>query len=151
MKEIFRTIVGALVVDPDGMVLLGRKDPSRGGVYQECWHAPGGGVEEGESFEQALARELCEEIGLDLSLTSYSLLDGSGVGSSEKKLPSGEIVLVRMHFKMFEVTIPRMLKEKILPKEEFVKLAWFTKSQLKELDLTPPGRDLFEKIGWIQR
>ena len=149
MREINRTIVGALIVDTEGRVLLGQKDPGKGGVYKECWHAPGGGVEEGESQTQALARELQEEVGLDLSLTTYSLLDDTGTGSSEKKLPSGETVLVHMRFYMYEVVIPRNLKESVSPVEEFVRLNWFEKPQLTELNLTPPGRALFKKLGWI--
>jgi ADP-ribose pyrophosphatase YjhB (NUDIX family) len=54
--------VRALVVDGDDRVALVRFDfPDR-----TVWATPGGGVEAGEDDETALARELREELGLEL-------------------------------------------------------------------------------------
>lgn len=50
--------VRGVVFDPEGGVLLVRHSYGRG------WHFPGGGVERGESFTAALARELAEEGGI---------------------------------------------------------------------------------------
>lgn len=52
MRKINRIIVAALIFSKDGKLLMGTKDPRRGGVYSDCWHLPGGGVEEGETLEQ---------------------------------------------------------------------------------------------------
>jgi TDG/mug DNA glycosylase family protein len=55
-----RDAVRALVFDPDGRVLLVRFDFPDG---KTVWAGPGGGLEPGETDEQAILRELREEAG----------------------------------------------------------------------------------------
>ena len=54
--------VAAAVVWRDGRVLLTRRPP--GGPFGLKWEFPGGKLEPGESAEQALVRELSEELGV---------------------------------------------------------------------------------------
>jgi 8-oxo-dGTP diphosphatase len=53
--------VGVLI-RPDGAFLLTSRPPGK--VYEGYWEFPGGKVEPGETVEQALRRELIEEIGV---------------------------------------------------------------------------------------
>jgi 8-oxo-dGTP pyrophosphatase MutT (NUDIX family) len=64
-----RETARGLVLDPqDRLLLIAYEavrdvDPARPGL-RRFWFTPGGGVEAGESYEQALTRELHEEIGV---------------------------------------------------------------------------------------
>ena len=59
-KEV-EVAVGVLL-RPDGAFLLTSRPPGK--VYAGYWELPGGKVEAGETVEQALRRELQEEIGI---------------------------------------------------------------------------------------
>lgn len=54
----------ALVTNDDGKILL-VKSPWRG------WEYPGGLIEPGETFEQALKREVREEAGVEIEITGF--------------------------------------------------------------------------------
>ena len=53
--------VRGLARDGEGRVLLIKH------TYTSGWHMPGGGVERGETCEEALAREMVEEAGVELT------------------------------------------------------------------------------------
>jgi 8-oxo-dGTP pyrophosphatase MutT (NUDIX family) len=81
-----------LIVDDNGRVLLFRYVHKQGPLAgQDFWSTPGGGVEDGESFEQAACRELREETGL--------IRDAVGEAVAERgfamQLPDGEWVEAR--------------------------------------------------------
>jgi 8-oxo-dGTP diphosphatase len=62
-REIVEVAVGVLVA-PDGQFLLTTRP--QGKVYAGYWEFPGGKIEAGESVEQALRRELREELGIEI-------------------------------------------------------------------------------------
>jgi 8-oxo-dGTP diphosphatase len=57
-------VAAAVIERPDGTFLLAQRPPGK--VYAGYWEFPGGKVEPGEAAEQALARELHEELGIDV-------------------------------------------------------------------------------------
>jgi len=56
-------IVNGLLVR-DGLVLMARRSRHRRS-YSDTWSFPGGHVEPGETFDEALVRELHEELGIE--------------------------------------------------------------------------------------
>jgi 8-oxo-dGTP diphosphatase len=57
-------VVAAVIERPDRRILIGQR--RRGDTSPLKWEFPGGKVRSGESFEQALSRELREELGVTL-------------------------------------------------------------------------------------
>jgi 8-oxo-dGTP pyrophosphatase MutT (NUDIX family) len=64
MEVVVRDVVRAVVIEAQGRILLLRtRDPT----YPELgtwWELPGGGIEPGETYADAVIRELAEETGL---------------------------------------------------------------------------------------
>lgn len=84
-RPVVDVAVGVLIA-PDGAFLLTTRPPGK--VYAGYWEFPGGKLEAGETVEQALRRELQEEIGLTIGAApvwKVSMVD----------YPHG---LVRLHF-----------------------------------------------------
>ena len=79
MKTIL--VVAVVLIDRDGRVLLSQRPPGKS--MAGLWEFPGGKVENGEVPEEALIRELNEELGIDtwssclapLSFASHSYED----------------------------------------------------------------------------
>ena len=57
-------VAAAVITRADGSILLGQRPAGK--VYAGYWEFPGGKIEEGESPRAALARELHEELGIDV-------------------------------------------------------------------------------------
>jgi len=58
-EEGFRLNVGIILVNQHGRLFWGRR------IGQDAWQFPQGGIQEGETPEEALFRELREEVGLE--------------------------------------------------------------------------------------
>ena len=65
-------VSAVVLVDTDGRVLLAQRPAGK--RMAGLWEFPGGKIEDGESPEQALIRELKEELGIDTSSSCLSPL-----------------------------------------------------------------------------
>lgn len=62
-RKVTEVAVG-IILQPGGKFLLAKRP--EGKPYENYWEFPGGKLEEGESVHQALARELFEELGIQI-------------------------------------------------------------------------------------
>lgn len=152
MRSISRNIVSAVILSKDNKILLGKKDPEKGGVYSDCWHIPGGGIYPNETKEEGLIREVREEVGIDITKHEVSLLDDKGTGES-KKTPKdkGEEVLCKMKFFVYLVKVDKESSYiNVSLNDDLVEYIWINKDRIDEFKLTPPSGELFTRLGWIK-
>src|ERR1700737_3473687 len=89
--------VRAVVLDGDNRVFLVKHS------YVSGWHLPGGGVEVGESFQDALRRELAEEGRIELS--GEPVLHGLFFNSQVSRRDHVAVYLIR-HFRQDRLPEP---------------------------------------------
>jgi putative (di)nucleoside polyphosphate hydrolase len=80
MGKIYRPNVAAVIQRGDGCLLIGQRSD-----FPESWQFPQGGIDAGESPEQAVQREILEEVGIPSG--AYSL--GRRSGPHRYDFPSG--------------------------------------------------------------
>ncbi len=131
-----RVVVSA-IIQRNGKILLGRKKKDVG-PYPNTWRLPGGGVEEGETLEDAIRREVKEETGL--KVVSLEKIGFDEDNEPDKHGEMTHYIFLAFHAKT--VGVPRI-------SEELVILKWFDKSELKKLHHVRPGVKLFKELGYL--
>jgi 8-oxo-dGTP pyrophosphatase MutT (NUDIX family) len=145
MRTIHRDCVVGIILSKDMKLLMGMKDPKGGGVYADCWHLPGGGIEQSETQLKALQREMLEETGIQLEGAAVHMIDDTGTGQSEKTLKdTGEVVLCKMRFYVYRINLGTNAKDTVTqPGDDLQEIQWFDLDTLMEQKLTPPSQAFF--------
>lgn len=146
MQTIQRDIVGAFIISADNKILLGNN--RKGGVYGGMWVVPGGGVEPGESKEQAMIREVSEEVTLDVSNAKITLVNATSQDKKEKTNETGDKALVEMSFTDFLVELTDTSDNiPVKAGDDFENLRWVKLSDLPNTTISPPMKATLMKLG----
>lgn len=140
----FRFIVAGLIEAADGKILLCKK-PSGKGVFPGQWACAGGGVDEGETLEEALEREVQEEVGLEIENIEPLFFWDDLQPKFDNGLSIGDIYMVYLIFRCRAKTNEPTLND------EFEEYRWVDRTNLSEYDLNPPTREVFARLGYLSR
>jgi 8-oxo-dGTP diphosphatase len=112
-------VVGAVIVDVNGAILCALRGPGR--ALAGHWEFPGGKIAEGESAEEALVREIQEELGCTITV-------GDMVADHVHAYPAVEIRL-RTYWSRLTTGMPVAT--------EHVELRWVKPALLEALKWAP--------------
>jgi 8-oxo-dGTP diphosphatase len=122
-------VVAAIIQRGDEFLCL-QRGPSKYDYISEKWEFPGGKIEAGETREEALQREIQEELGIDIQVTS-SLL------TVEHTYPD-------FHITMHGLLCTALNNELTL--HEHIAYAWLTARELNTLDWAAADLPIVAKL-----
>ena len=120
-------VVGAVIVNNE-RVLAAKRGP--GGSLPHMWEFPGGKIEDGESPQEALAREIGEELLVDVRV-------GEEIVSTTHDYEFGVVTLTTYYCELRSGT-PRLT--------EHAALRWLTADELSSVEWAPADIPAVERV-----
>ncbi|WP_296165147.1 8-oxo-dGTP diphosphatase MutT [uncultured Brevundimonas sp.] len=124
-------VVAAALIDTDGRVLIAQRP--EGKALAGLWEFPGGKIEPGERPEQALIRELREELGIDVNAACLA-----------------PFVFTSHAYESFHLLMPLYLLRRwsgTVQRREHAALKWVKPNQLSDYPMPPADEPL---IAWLR-
>lgn len=118
MKKV--KVVGAIIIDSDKRILVAQRPYSEVAYKSFKWEFPGGKVEEKETPQEALEREIREELDCDIIVENK-------LGNLEYDYPDFQLEMSLYICRLKEGSIPKALEHnqiKWISLEEFDTLDW---------------------------
>lgn len=134
-----KTKVLVIGVVKKGDSILMRKKPDGSLPYKETWYLFGGEMTPEVTPEEAIINEVKNKTGVQISVTQKHSWD-----TEVKKDLDGEEKLF-----IYLDTICEYQNGKPTLTEGIEKLEWVPIEKLKEYDIVPPSKELFQKLGYM--
>lgn len=119
------TVVAAIIQDEHGNYLACKRAPHKQAAGK--WEFPGGKPEDGESFENALVREIHEELGVQIKVVRQF-----------DRTTTGEIDLVCF--------VAELTGEKPTQSTDHSEIRWVPENELSKLDWAEPDIPALKKL-----
>ena len=152
-----RIIVVGIVTDGN-KILLGKKAKGQP-PYPDFWHTIGGGVKDLERAEklveeknyddqylhEELRREIREEAGITIKnikniCPRYKDKPRKSITKNKQGIDTGYVFLEYLC---------ELDYGKAVPSDDIAELIWVEKSNLKDINLTPPSVEMYKELGWM--
>ncbi len=137
-------IIVCPVIQNEGEYLLCKMAADRG-VFPGQWALSGGGMEPGEKMEEALRREIREELGEELDITEvkpWAFRDDVRM----KTYADGTTEEIYMIYLIFDCV---SANRAITFNEEFQEVIWVSPEAMKGMDLNEATRITFAEKGFL--
>ncbi len=131
-----RIIVSTLIKCKDKYLFI--KQNKEGGAYQDCLHIVGGGLEENETLEEAIKREVMEEVHIELNEVIPFDFD------SDILMYKGE--MTQLIFLRFTSEIQEFTG---YPDSDAKEIIWLSKEEILNYKHNEPSMRFFKKLGLI--
>lgn len=135
-------IIVCPIIKNNGDYLLCKMADDRG-VFPGQWALSGGGMEPGETIEEALRREIREELGEELRITEiapWTFRDDIRV----KTYPDGRKEEIYMLYLIFDCI---SANRQVMFNDEFQEIKWVSPNDIGQLDLNEATRMTFKQKG----
>ena len=125
-------LAGCVITDEQGRTLLLHRNNGR----HEQWEIPGGKIDAGETAEQAAAREIKEELGVDIEILEK--IGDAGFTQGRRKY----------HYTWFSAAVSGG-QPKVAEPKTFDNLEYFSPAQMREIydQLSPNTQNFLNQQG----
>jgi 8-oxo-dGTP diphosphatase len=127
--------IGAVIIDPKGKIFLSKRGPKSQNEIGK-WSMPGGTLEFGESFEQAIIREMQEEFGITVEIRD-TLEPFNHLIPEEHQHWVALCFICKLKYGTPEIKEP----------DKSEQIGWFNQSELKRMDLTHPAQHRLRQLN----